>query len=210
VAALWRAAASQGHVRAGFYLGVLYDLGKGVARDRQEAVKWYRAAAKKGHSTAQHNLALCLRDGVGTRRSTVQATRWLRFAAVGGELEAMRNLGYAVFHGVGISKGPSATVLGNYVRFLYHIGERSLPESFIRIAVRLRSGDPPHMLSEGNTVFMLERLLERHVYARPLELKKDRKMQAALLQLLDLLVDAGSSAAFRFRMRDFVTPLPSN
>jgi hypothetical protein len=59
-------------------------------------------------------------------------------------------------------------------------------------------------------VFMpatLERLLERHVYGRPLELKKNRHLQVAVLELLDILVDRGSSSAFRMR-DDFVTPLP--
>jgi hypothetical protein len=101
----------------------------------------------------------------------------------------------------------TSAVLGNYVRFLYQIGARSLPGGFIRIAERLRAGKPSAMLSDGNTVFMLERILERHVYARPLELKTNKKMQTAVLFVLDLLVDAGSSAAFRMR-DDFVTPLP--
>lgn len=33
---------------------------------------------------------------------------------------------------------PSSTVLDDYVRFLYHIGEQSLPEAFVRIAKRLQ------------------------------------------------------------------------
>lgn len=101
----------------------------------------------------------------------------------------------------------SATVLDDYVRFLYHVGERSLPEAFSRITDRLSAGDPSRMLSRRNTVILLERLLERHVYGRPLELKRNRRIQAAVLDLLDRLVELGSSAAFRMR-DDFVTPLP--
>jgi hypothetical protein len=68
---------------------------------------------------------------------------------------------------------PVWIVLDSYVRFLYHIGERSMPAAFVRIANALRRGNPADMLRESNTVFMLEVLLQRHVYARPLELKRE-------------------------------------
>lgn len=100
---------------------------------------------------------------------------------------------------------PVWIVLDSYVRFLYHIGERSMPAAFVHIANSLRRGSPADMLRESNTVFMLEVLLQRHVYARPLELKRDPALREAILYVLDLLVESGSSAAFRMR-DDFVTP----
>jgi hypothetical protein len=100
---------------------------------------------------------------------------------------------------------PVWIVLDCYVRFLYHIGERSMPAAFVRIANALRRGNPADMLRESNTVFMLEVLLQRHVYARPLELKRDPALREAILYVLDVLVESGSSAAFRMR-DDFVTP----
>jgi hypothetical protein len=104
---------------------------------------------------------------------------------------------------------PSSTVLDDYLRFLYHSGEQSLPEAFIRIAKRLQEGTPQKMLRKGNTVFLLELLLQQYVYARPLELKRQRELREAVLFLLDLLVDHGSSAAFRMR-DDFVTPVSNS
>ena len=101
---------------------------------------------------------------------------------------------------------PSSVVLDAYIRFLYHIGEQSLPEAFVRIAERLQSGKAQLMLRKTNTVFMLEVLLRRHVYGRPLELKRRRPIRGAVLDLLDVLVEEGSSAAFRMR-DDFVTPV---
>ena len=100
---------------------------------------------------------------------------------------------------------PVLIVLDSYVRFLYHIGEHSMPAAFVRIVHALRRGNSVDMLRESNTVFMLEVLLQRHVYARPLELKRDSGLREAILNLLDVLVDSGSSAAFRMR-DDFVTP----
>lgn len=100
---------------------------------------------------------------------------------------------------------PSPTVLEKYLGLLYHVGERSLPEAFIRIAARLKSGKPLLLLSKANSIYLLEVLLQRHVYGRPLALKKRKDLREAVLLLLDQLVEAGSSAAFRMR-DDFVTP----
>jgi hypothetical protein len=99
----------------------------------------------------------------------------------------------------------TAIVLDDYLRFLYHIGGNSLPQAFTRIAGALKQCDAAKMLALSNTVFLLEVLLQRHVYGRPLELKRDRAVRDAILYLLDVLVEQGSSAAFRMR-DDFVTP----
>ncbi|MEP6879774.1 MAG: hypothetical protein ABI865_13095, partial [Nitrosospira sp.] len=100
---------------------------------------------------------------------------------------------------------PSSIVLDDYVRFLFHIGERSLPASFVRIADSIKHRDAQTMLAKTNTVFHLEVLLQRHLYRRPLELKSNATVRQAVLFLLDILVEAGSSGAFRMR-DDFVTP----
>jgi hypothetical protein len=101
----------------------------------------------------------------------------------------------------------SSTILDDYVRFLHHVGEQLLPDAFIRIMKRLEQGDPRQMLQKGNTIFLLELLLQRYVYGRPLELKRRNDLRNSVLGLLDILVENGSSAAFRMR-DDFVTPLP--
>jgi hypothetical protein len=100
----------------------------------------------------------------------------------------------------------SAAVFDAYCRFLYDIGERSLPKGFVILADSLAAGDPTVILADRNTVFMLESLLRRHVYVEPHRLKSDPAVRTAVLALLDQLVEAGSSAAYRMR-DDFVTPL---
>lgn len=100
----------------------------------------------------------------------------------------------------------SAAVVHRYLLFLYHIGEQSLPHAYIRLAGKLQSGDAHHLLRAHENVFLLESLLQRHVYAKPLELKRQQNLRSAVLYLLDALVEAGSSASFRMR-DDFVTPL---
>jgi len=103
----------------------------------------------------------------------------------------------------------SKAILYQYVRFLYHVGEESLPTAYIRIAAKLKSGDPRVLLDDNEIVFMLESILQRQVYSKPVELKRRDDLRTSVLYLLDQLVDAGSSAAFRMR-DDFVTPLPSD
>lgn len=97
-------------------------------------------------------------------------------------------------------------MLCRYLAFLYHVGEQSLPEAFVRLHGKLRGGNAPELLGEGDSAFVLESLLLRYVYAKPFELKRRPDMRAAIPFLLDALVEAGSSAAFRIRY-DFVTPL---
>ena len=117
--------------------------------------------------------------------------------------------GYADYvHALFEDLSPSSAVLDAYIRFLFHIGEQSLPNAFVRVADRLRLGDVQKMLRKTNTVFMLEILLQRHVYGRPLELKRERPIREAVLFLLDTLVEQGSSRAFLMR-DDFVTPIPA-
>lgn len=98
------------------------------------------------------------------------------------------------------------TVLGAYLGFLSRVGEPFLPRAFVRIAERLgRDGTQRALTGTGN-VRLLEVLLQRYVCERPLELKRRREIRDAVLALLDELVEAGSSAAFRMR-DDFVTAL---
>ena len=67
---------------------------------------------------------------------------------------------------------PTSIVLDAYLRFLSDIGGQSLPAAFIHIANRLQQGNPKQMMRKSNTIFLLETLLQRYVYGRPLELKR--------------------------------------
>jgi hypothetical protein len=62
-----------------------------------------------------------------------------------------------------------ATVLDAYGRFLYTIGEKSLPHGFVVVANRLQAGDASQMLSQDTTVFCLESLLLIPAHQRPIE-----------------------------------------
>jgi energy-coupling factor transporter ATP-binding protein EcfA2 len=103
----------------------------------------------------------------------------------------------------------SRTSLHRYLRFLYYVGEQSLPHAFVYLYEKLKSTNAAVLLGEGDSAFILESLLLRYVYAKPLELKRQHALRTAVLFLLDALVETGSSSAFRMR-DDFVTPLSAS
>jgi uncharacterized protein len=69
-------------------LGTMYVLGQGVARDYQEAAKWFRKAADQGSMEAQYNLGVSYRDGQGVAQDFREALAWFRKAADQGYAQA--------------------------------------------------------------------------------------------------------------------------
>lgn len=106
-----------------------------------------------------------------------------------------------------IKELPASTVsLTAYCRFLYWVGEKSLPDSFSFVAEQLRLANPSQSLQNLSAVYYLELLLRRFVYSQPLQLKQKPQVRKGVLYILDRLVDSGSAAAYQMR-DDFVTPL---
>ena len=98
-----RRAAEQGNARAQCYLGMCYDLGRGVEGNKAAAAEWYRRAAEKGYAEAQFSLGCCYADGCGVERRKGEAVKWWRKAADDGHAKAQFRLGesYATGKGVG-------------------------------------------------------------------------------------------------------------
>ncbi len=86
-----QALATQGNAVAQFNLGVLHDVGRGVAQDYAEAVRWYRLAAAQGHAGAQFNLGGMYFEGLGVARDYVRAYQWFTLAGVAGYAGAVKN-----------------------------------------------------------------------------------------------------------------------
>lgn len=102
---------------------------------------------------------------------------------------------------------PAALVcMEAYLHFLYTIGRQGLPEAFKVVQSVLKRIENPEMIFTSEVMFILESLLGLFVYGQPLRLKREGALREAVLNLLDQLVSAGSSAAYRMR-DDFVTPL---
>ena len=89
--------AAQGDADAQYNLGVMYDEGRGVAKDDAEAVRWYRKAADQGMASAQYNLGVMYDEGEGVTENNAEAVRWYRRAVAQGDADAKKRvaeLGY--------------------------------------------------------------------------------------------------------------------
>jgi uncharacterized protein len=73
--------AETGDARAQFYLGLMYEIGRGVPQDYATAVYWYRRAANQGETTAQYRLGLLFDKGQGVSQNYIEAHMWLNLAA---------------------------------------------------------------------------------------------------------------------------------
>ena len=74
-------ASNQGNSGAEFWLGLMYEAGRGVKQDYHEAMVYYSAAAEHGHALAQLNLGALYFTGQGVERDYAKAARWYRMAA---------------------------------------------------------------------------------------------------------------------------------
>ena len=80
----WRAAADQGDARAQNSLGLMYQTGRGVARDDGAAAQWFQRAAELGDVEAQNNLGDFYATGRGVPQDDVLALMWLSLASAQG------------------------------------------------------------------------------------------------------------------------------
>lgn len=82
---MWYAkAAQQGYARAQNNLGLMYEIGNGVAQDYAHAVTLYTSAAKQGYANAQFSLSIMYNNGSGVVQDFVLAHMWVNIAAANG------------------------------------------------------------------------------------------------------------------------------
>lgn len=102
---LWfERAAKQGNVSAEYNLGVLYQYGRGVAKDGKKSLEWYEHAAAKGHAGAMNNLGAAYGKGDIVEKDDKKAAEWYRKAAEKGLPLAMYNLANAYNSGRGVRR----------------------------------------------------------------------------------------------------------
>ena len=82
--------AESGHPESQHYLGLIYEQGRGVAKDTKAAIKWYLKAAEHGHTEAQRALALMYT--YGSEQDDMKAIKWLTKAAEQGDASAILSL----------------------------------------------------------------------------------------------------------------------
>ena len=105
-----RQRAEDGDAEAQFQLGLCYDKGDGIARDAEEALRWYRSAGEQGHALGALNAALLYDSGSAVDRDAVAAADWYRKAADAGNGRAAYNLGLLYENGDGVIQDKSQAI----------------------------------------------------------------------------------------------------
>src|SRR5262249_32213372 len=73
--------AEAGDSRAQWVVGVMYDQGRGIGRDRAQAAQWYRRSAEQGNARAQTSLGYLYQIGQGVPQDRRLAVQWFQKAA---------------------------------------------------------------------------------------------------------------------------------
>jgi hypothetical protein len=77
--------AERGGARAQWYLGNMYDGGRGVKQDYREAIRWYLMAAEQGDADSLSHLGFLYEKGLGVARDENLAAHWYAKAADQGD-----------------------------------------------------------------------------------------------------------------------------
>ncbi|MBV1931469.1 MAG: sel1 repeat family protein [Porticoccaceae bacterium] len=85
-------AASGGDAVAQYNMGVMHEVGQGVAKDAEKAVEWYRKSAEQGYENAQYNLGVMLLHGIGVEKNRDAAIDWFKKAAAQLNMPAIQAL----------------------------------------------------------------------------------------------------------------------
>lgn len=134
--AAWQPLADDGHLRAQFGIGVIYDEGGvGIEPDVDKAATWYREAAEQGLADAQLNLGNLYRAGRGVPKDPRRAVVWYLKAAIQGMPSAQYNLALSYHTGVGAAQ--NHTVAAKWYRRAAKQGD---VEAMLGLASLYRSG----------------------------------------------------------------------
>ncbi len=118
----FRVAANAQVTSSYFYLGVAYQLGRGVTADPAEAARWYRLSIDKtDEPTAMENLGLLYLSGAGVQRDYAEARRLLERAAAAGDDHANFHLGVIYSQGRGVAVDEKVAI--TYYRKAAEAGE---------------------------------------------------------------------------------------
>ncbi len=95
--------AKAGHADAQHLLGLMYYMGRGVARDYKLALAWHRKAAEQGKADAQYVVGAMYYTGNAVAPDPRAAVSWFRRAAEKGHAEAQHALGLMYrYHAAGL------------------------------------------------------------------------------------------------------------
>ena len=101
------AANTAGHLRAGYLLGRLYQVGAAVERNPTRAIPLFEAAAQRGDPYSQYSLGRALVEGRGATVDVTRGVSLLAAAAESGHTYALNQLGWEYHTGDHVAKDDS-------------------------------------------------------------------------------------------------------
>lgn len=96
-----KAAADEGHKKAQYRLGRLFDKGNGVAENNKQAFYWYLKSAEQGFAKAQYQVGKSYKNGEGVDEDRDKAFQYFKLAAEQGNGDAQFALGKCYMKGKG-------------------------------------------------------------------------------------------------------------
>lgn len=103
-------AASSGHELAQYYLGYMYEKGKGVEQNNEKALSWYVQSANNGDADAQFACGAMYYYGEGTESNYEKSYQYFEMAALQGHESAQYNLGIMLEGGLGVEKNTERAI----------------------------------------------------------------------------------------------------
>ena len=97
----------QEEVVAQFFLGHMYENGRGVPKNDASAFEWYQKAANQGEVVSQFRLGFMYDNGRGAPKNDTKAFEWVQRAAERGYAVAQCYLGHMYENGRGVQKNDS-------------------------------------------------------------------------------------------------------
>ncbi len=101
---LLKGLATEGERSAQLKLGTLYEEGRAVPKNSDEAIRWYCVASAQGDADAPFHIGRIYDDGRGVPQDYARALKWYRVGANRGEPKAQVNLGEIYASGRGVPK----------------------------------------------------------------------------------------------------------
>lgn len=102
--AKWRDSANAGVAAGQYEMGLLYEDGKYIPPDYQQAMHWFMLGARNGHEGSMNLLGRMYERGKGVPVDLAESLKWYAKGAELGHSHASHNLGLAYRYGRGVEK----------------------------------------------------------------------------------------------------------
>lgn len=96
--------AELGNAKAQSYVGSMYEAGRGIERNRSEAISWFLKAAGQGDAYSQSHLGYAYEEGLGVARDEKLAAEWYGKAADQGDAYSEARLASLYRDGRGLAQ----------------------------------------------------------------------------------------------------------